>query len=242
MALAFLLITGTMVQARVIPSGSMEQTLLVGDHLLMSRIGYDVGLPFTQYHLRLWREPRRQQMVIFRAPIPGPDEDFIKRLIGMPGDRVEIRKGMVFDQWHALVEPYRNGPPNPDDNYGPVTVPPRSYFVLGDNREDSSDSRYWGYVPESNILGTPVFIYMSVEAPDDAWQPGQIRERLFAYLNALLHPRLVRWHRLSNVLTGAVIQSEVSRLAPPRALTGTAVPNWHCAIRSPGNFAVSFET
>ena len=75
-ALAFLLITGTMVQARVIPSGSMEKTLLVGDHLLMSRLGYDASVPFTHYHLRLWREPHRQQMIIFRAPIPGPDRGF----------------------------------------------------------------------------------------------------------------------------------------------------------------------
>ncbi len=198
--LAFLLITGTMVQARVIPSGSMERTLLVGDHLIMSRIGYDASVPFTHYHLRLWREPRRQQMIIFRAPIPGPDQDFIKRLIGMPGDRLEIRKGVVYINGSPLAEPYRNGPPRPGrDNYGPVTVPPRNYFVLGDNRDDSFDSRYWGYVPESNILGTPMFIYMSVEAPDDAWQPGEARERFLAYLNALLHPRLVRWHRLFTV-------------------------------------------
>ena len=95
-ALAFLLITGTMVQARVIPSGSMERTLLVGDHLLMSRLGYDASLPFTRFHVRLWREPHRQQVIIFRAPLPGPDEDFIKRLIGMPGDTVQIQRGIVF--------------------------------------------------------------------------------------------------------------------------------------------------
>src|ERR1022692_416345 len=88
-ALAFLLITGTIVKARVIPSESMENTLLVGDHLLVSRIGYGVGLPFTHYQMRLWREPHRQQMVIFHAPIPGTDEDFIKRLIALPGDTVE---------------------------------------------------------------------------------------------------------------------------------------------------------
>ncbi len=198
-ALAFLLITGTMVQARVIPSASMEGTLLVGDHLVMSRIGYDASLPFTHYHVRLWREPHRQQVVIFRAPIPGDDTDFIKRLIGVPGDRVEIRRGIVFINGSPLPEPYRSSPPNPADNFGPATIPPGKYFVLGDNRDDSYDSRHWGYVPESKIIGTPVFIYMSVRAPKDVWQPGQIRERLYAYGNALLHPRLVRWHRLFTV-------------------------------------------
>jgi signal peptidase I len=195
-ALAFVLITGTIVQARVIPSASMERTLLIGDHLLMSRLGYDAALPFTHYHVRLWREPRRQQVVIFRAPIPGSDEDFIKRLIGMPGDTVEIRRGVVYINDAPLTETYRRDPPKDDDNYGPVSVPPQNYFVLGDNREDSWDSRGWGFVPESNIIGTPVVIYMSVQANEDAWQPGQIRERFYAYANALLHPRLVRWRRL----------------------------------------------
>jgi signal peptidase I len=195
-ALAFFLITGTMVQARVIPSASMESTLLIGDHLLMSRFGYDIGLPFTRYHIRLWREPRRQQVVIFHAPLPDRDEDFIKRLIGMPGDTVQISQGRVFVNSQPLSEPYRHDPPNALDNFGPVTVPARSYFVLGDNREDSWDSRDWGFVPESNIIGTPVVIYMSVQANEDAWQPGQVRERIYAYANALLHPRLVRWRRL----------------------------------------------
>ena len=195
-ALAFLLITGTMVQARVIPSESMEDTLLVGDHLLMSRLGYDAGLPFTRYHIRLWREPHRQQVIIFQPPIPGETEDYVKRLIGMPGDRLQIREGVVSVNGKALAEPYRNTPPNPFDNYGPVTVPVGHYFVLGDNRDDSSDSRVWGFVPEANIIGTPVVIYWSVQADDDAFQPGQIRERFYAYANALLHPHLVRWKRL----------------------------------------------
>ena len=199
-ALAFLLITGTLVQARVIPSGSMENTLLVGDHLLMSRIGYDATIPFTRYHLRLWREPRRQQVIIFRAPLPDTDEDFIKRLIGMPGDKIEVRHGMVLVNDTPLAEPYRNGLEAVDDNYGPMVVPARSYFVLGDNRNDSYDSRDWGFVPESNIVGTPVIIYMSLQAPEDAWQPGQVRERFLAYVNAIVHPHLVRWHRLFTIL------------------------------------------
>jgi signal peptidase I len=195
---SFLFITGTMVQARVIPSGSMEQTLLVGDHLLMSRIGYDASLPFTQYHLRLWRDPQRQQMIVFRSPNDA-GLDLIKRLIGIPGDQVEIRSGVVFINGAALAEPYRNRPPDPSDFYGPATVPPRSYFVLGDNRENSYDSRYWGFVPESNILGTPLVIYMSLQAPDEAWEPGRIRERISAYASVLLNPGQVRWRRLLTV-------------------------------------------
>jgi signal peptidase I len=197
--LIFLFVTGTMVQARVIPSSSMENTLLIGDHLLMSRIGYDASLPFTQYHYRLWREPRRLQMIIFRSPNE-PGLDLIKRLIGMPGDTVEIRAGVVFVNGAELDEPYRNGPPDPNDNYDVTAVPDNSYFVLGDNRENSYDSRYWGFVPEANILGTPLVIYMSVDAPDEVWEPGRIRERLSAYAGALLHPwRSVRWKRLFTV-------------------------------------------
>ncbi len=192
---AFLFIQGTLVQARVIPSSSMERTLLVGDHLLVSRIGYDAGVPFTGWHLRLWREPHRQQVVIFRAPLPG-SPDYVKRLIGLPGDQLEIRRGAVWINGQPLDEPYLDGPMSPHEHFGPVTVPPKSYFVMGDNRNDSYDSRYWGFVPRSAIVGTPVTIYMSIDAPEEAWQPGQIRARLAAYLGALVHPRRVRWKRL----------------------------------------------
>lgn len=193
-AAAFLFIHGTLMQARVIPSGSMERTLLVGDHLLVSRFGYDAEVPFTGWHMRLWREPHRQQVVVFRAPLPG-SPDFIKRLIGLPGDTVEIRHGVVWVNGKALAEPYERTL-NRLENFHPLKVPPASYFVLGDNRENSYDSRYWGFVPRSAIVGTPLAIYMSIDAPEQAWQPGQIQERLYAYLNALLHPHLVRWSRL----------------------------------------------
>jgi len=193
--LAFLFITGTMVQARVIPSGSMEKTLLVGDHLLMSRFGYEAELPMTQFHVRLWREPHRQQIVVFRAPLPG-NPDYIKRLIGLPGDRVEIREGVVSVNGTKLNEPYRAAPPSPADNYGPVTVPAGEYFMMGDNRDDSYDSRYWGFVPHANIVGTPILVYMSIDAPGDAWDPGHLRERVLTYVNVVLHPSSVRWHRI----------------------------------------------
>ena len=196
--LAFLFITGTIVQARVIPSGSMENTLLVGDHLLMSRFGYDAEVPLTQFHERLWRKPHRQQIVVFRAPLPGTP-DYIKRLIGLPGDQLEIREGVVYINGQKIDEPYRAAPPNPVDNYGPVTVPKDEYFMMGDNRDDSYDSRYWGFVPNENIIGTPIMVYMSIDAPGEVWDPGHIRDRMMTYANVLIHPGTVRWRRIFKV-------------------------------------------
>lgn len=193
--LAFLLIEGTLVQARVIPSGSMEKTVLIGDHLIISRIGYDAGIPFTSWHVPLWREPKRQQVIVFRAPLAG-SPDFIKRVIGLPGDELEIRAGVVYINAQALSEPYRFDPPNPGEFRPPFKIPPREYFVMGDNRENSYDSRFWGFVPRENIVGTPLIIYMSIDAPEEAWEPGHIGERFATYINALVHPREVRWKRL----------------------------------------------
>jgi signal peptidase I len=194
---AFLLIQSSLVQARVIPSGSMEQTLLIGDHLLVSRFGYDAGVPLTTWHVSLWKDPQRQQVVVFRPPLPGTN-DYIKRVIGVPGDKLEIKRGAVWINGTLLVEPYVSTPMNASETYPyqSVTVPPEYYFVMGDNRGNSYDSRYWGFVPRENIIGTPMFIYMSVEATEEAWQPGHIQERFLAYANALVRPRLVRWKRL----------------------------------------------
>jgi signal peptidase I len=202
--LVFMLVNGTLGQARVIPSGSMENTILVGDHLLMSRVGYDAGVPFTPWHVSLWRNPKRQQIVIFKPPYGGPDRpDLIKRVIGMPGDQVDIRDGFVWINGQKLKENYTTGPtrlPFPSELLAPfqglpLTVPQDQYFVMGDNRGNSYDSRYWGCVPRSSIIGTPVAIYMSVDTTDDAWN-GSLADRFLAYGKALLHPREIRWKRL----------------------------------------------
>ncbi len=201
--LAFLLINGTVGQARVIPSGSMENTLLVGDHLIMSRLGYDAGIPFTNLHVPLWRNPHRQQIVIFRPPYGHNKPDLIKRVIGLPGDRIEVHDGAVWINGTKLEEKYTTGPTELPDHSellppfegAPLTVPTNEYFVMGDNRGNSYDSRYWGCVPRSDILGIPVTIYMSVDASGDAWN-GDIQERFLAYADALLHPSKVRWKRL----------------------------------------------
>jgi signal peptidase I len=205
-ALVFLLINGTIGQARVIPSGSMENTMLVGDHLIMSRIGYDAGVPFTNWHVPLWRNPHRQQVIIFKPPFAPNTTDLIKRTIGLPGDTIELRGGAVYVNGARLHETYAVGPSEPapagsappgySDIKFPYKVPDNCYFAMGDNRTNSYDSRFWGCVPRSDIIGTPVMIYMSLDVPSDAWEPGQTRERFLAYASAVLHPGLVRWKRL----------------------------------------------
>src|SRR4029077_16741638 len=111
---AFLLIEGTLVQARVIPSGSMERTVLIGDHLIVSRIGYDAGVPFTDWHVPLWREPQRQQIIVFRAPLPG-NPDFIRRVMGWREDTLEEKKGVWYINGKALDKPSGQDPPNPHE-------------------------------------------------------------------------------------------------------------------------------
>lgn len=222
---AFVLIEGTVAQARMIPSGSMENTVLVGDHVIVSCAGYQAGIPFTRFHVPLWREPQRQQIIVFHSVIPN-SPDLIKRVIGVPGDRIKIVHGRVYVNEEPLREPYavhhpaaldtaiENYPPSDMDllgdevpaqwaSYltkhaasGEIVVPPGNFFVMGDNRDDSYDSRYWGFVPRSHLIGEPVFVYMSINAPEEVWDSESIRDHFGAYFDAALHPREVRWRRL----------------------------------------------
>ena len=157
LVLAFLIRT-FIVQTFYIPSGSMEPTLLVGDRIMAYKIFY--GLNHVQ----------RGDIIVFKFPL-NPKKDFIKRVIGLPGDTVEIIDKKVYINGKKLVEPYAVHRDNwdigfPRDEYGPVKVPPNSLFVLGDNRDSSEDSSYWGYVPEKNIVGRAFLIY---------WPPWRIR-------------------------------------------------------------------
>lgn len=224
--MAFLVIEGALVQARVIPSGSMEPTVLIGDHLIVSRIGYDAGIPFTPWHVPLWRNPKRQQIIVFRAPLADQGfPDFIKRVIGVPGDHIKIVRDKVFVNGVALNEPYTQHASDSaelaSENYparsaelpfidrpewaaelaqdtvnGELVVPPNQYFMMGDNRDNSNDGRFWGFVPRENIIGTPLIIYMSIDAPEDVWNPGHLAERFETYFSALIHPSEIRWRRL----------------------------------------------
>jgi signal peptidase I len=198
----FLVIYSAIGQPRVIPSASMEDTLLIGDHLLISRLGYDIGLPLTPWHVSLWRKPKRQQIIIFRSVQEG-SQDLVKRVIGMPGDTVEVRTGAVWINGQKLDEPYLKEPMSPFSNFAAYKVPPNCYFAMGDNRNDSYDSRYWGCVPRANLIGVPVMTYLSIDAPvregnstTMAWEPGHIGERFAAYGYALIHPSHIRWKRL----------------------------------------------
>jgi signal peptidase I len=210
-ALVFLLVNGTVGQARVIPSASMQNTLLIGDHLIMSRLGYDAGIPFTNIHKTLWRTPKRGQIVIFRPVAPGDTSDVIKRVIGLPGETIDIHDGHVYINGNILHENYTVGRTEPGAPMSfvqqatgkstllPFTVPLNCFFVMGDNREDSLDSRFVGPIPRDHIIGTPVMIYMSIEASSEPWGSGAIGDRISAYANALIHPSEIRWRRLFHI-------------------------------------------
>jgi signal peptidase I len=183
--------TTTLVQAFVIPTGSMEDTLLVGDHLLVDKLSYAPPGPATKYLLP-YEQVKRGDIIVFRYPVD-IKQTFVKRVIGVPGDRIRIVNKQVYRNGHKLNEPYKyhkteyidpyrdNFPGQPYlqlseraqdmlDHHvvnGEVVVPADSYFAMGDNRDNSLDSRYWGFVPRENIIGKPLIIYWSYETTTD---------------------------------------------------------------------------
>lgn len=200
------------VEAFKIPSGSMENTLLVGDFLLVNKAIYGARIPFTHLRVPAFRAPRRGDVIVFRYP-KDRTTPYVKRLIGVPGDTVAMRDGVVYVNGAAQVEHYvLHEEPNVDggleefdwqrnflvksaqaseayhptrNTWGPLVVPPKSYFVLGDNRDISSDSRYWGFVPADLLMGRPMFVYYSYEhVPSDS----------YPWLTD------IRWHRLGTII------------------------------------------
>jgi signal peptidase I len=166
-----LVIRTLVVQAFTIPSGSMMDTLLVGDYILVNKFLYGAELPYTEWRMPGLRDPGRGDIIVFRYP-QDEKRDFIKRVVGTPGDHILIRGHDVYVNGERLSEPYvkHTGPPSPASGqrycgyaYGcePTTVPARSYFVMGDNRDNSQDSRYWGFVRREKIKGKAFLIYWS---------------------------------------------------------------------------------
>ena len=186
-----LLIRTFLVQAFKIPSSSMEPTLLVGDHILVSKFIYGIRIPYIGKKFLTFHKPKRGDIVVFIYP-EDPKKDFIKRVIATGGEEVQIKKREIFINGAPIEDPWgvyreRNGPliPShfrPRDNYGPRVVPPNSLFVLGDNRDNSQDSRYWGFVGLSAVKGRAFIIYFSYH------------KRATSVLNK------VRWNRFGKLL------------------------------------------
>ncbi len=209
------------VQAFQIPSESMENTLLIGDYLLVNKLRYGGRFGHT---LVPYERVRRGDIVVFHYPI-NPTQHFVKRVIGVPGDHLRLVRRQVWVNGLPLKETYvrysspvrdiyRDDFPQVDYiapgeepfwfkqlkqvvQHGELIVPPGHYFVMGDNRDESLDSRYWGFVPEENIIGSPLLIYWSIRTPDEAFPaastPG---DKLFHFAYAVTHLfQITRWDR-----------------------------------------------
>jgi signal peptidase I len=225
--LIFLLVRTFLIEAYRIPSGSMIPALLVGDWLFVNKLVYGPKVPFTSVRLPGYAEPRRGEVVVFTSP-PQPDLEamgdnptptLVKRLVGMPGDTIYMREGLLHvnglpqrqgyaaaanprgdpNETSALMEwqkefelggtrfgPAPRTPTN--DHWGPLLVPERRYFMMGDNRYQSKDSRYWGLVPRENVKGRPMFVYYS-------YVPSTESDRPASFLTDIRWGRIGHWIR-----------------------------------------------
>jgi signal peptidase I len=174
-AIIAFLVRGFIVQAFKIPSSSMERTLLIGDHLLVNRLSYVMKVPFTDIVLLRLGNPERGDVVVFRYPVDR-SKDFIKRVVAKEGDKVEIRDKVVFVNGKEARNPHAQyleptiipAQFSKRDNMPPVTVPKDSYFVMGDNRDRSLDSRFWGFVHQNDLVGRALIIYFSWDTETDS--------------------------------------------------------------------------
>jgi signal peptidase I len=156
------------VQAFKIPSGSMLPTLLIGDHLLVNKFIYGIRVPFSGKVLVPLKDPKSGDIIVFKFP-KDRTIDYIKRVVGVPGDKIEVKNKKVYRNDKLAEDPFAHftsttmlpGSVSPKDNFGPITVPEGKYFVMGDNRDNSSDSRFWGFVETNDVLGKAMIIYWS---------------------------------------------------------------------------------
>jgi signal peptidase I len=202
----FLVVRAFLIEAFRIPTGSMQNTLLAGDFVLVNKAVYGARVPFTPFRLPAFARPQRGDIIVF-VPPHDPAKNYVKRLVGSPGDTVEMHDKVLYVNGSRVDEPYAQysdpddlSPPgivwqcrftidhssdndcHPSrDNWGPLVVPEEAFLVLGDNRDDSEDSRYWGFVPRDAIRGRPLFVYYSFE-------PGGVRS--MPWLTR------VRWQRI----------------------------------------------
>lgn len=203
-----LLIKGFFVEAYNIPSESMQNTLLVGDFLLADKLTYGPRIPFTEIRLPAMRDPQVGDVVVFRFP-DNPQKNFIKRVVAKGGDEVHVLDKVLYINGQPVDESrfaihsdsiiIPVGTTQPRDNFGPIKIPFGHYFVLGDNRDNSSDSRFWGTVPRNLISGKALIVHWSWKPDSNAprvtwWNPVSI---LGAAAYNIYHlPERVRWSRL----------------------------------------------
>lgn len=198
------------VQAFKIPTGSMEQNLLIGDHLLVNKFVFSP----TSSDLEYWVLPNgavdRGDVVVFKFP-EEPERDFIKRVIGLPGETLEVRRKRVYIDGEVLDEPYLSGQMTTfeseallverRDNFGPFTVPDGHYFVMGDNRDNSQDSRFWGPLPHAHLKGKAMLLYWSYAAEQPVLQEPGIGPSLKRIASVLANFfTRTRWERMLNFI------------------------------------------
>jgi signal peptidase I len=198
------------VQAFKIPTGSMENNLLIGDHLLVNKFVFGPTESAVERTLLPTGTVHRGDVVVFKFPVE-PERDFIKRVIGLPGETLELRNKKVYINGTPLEENYVHflEPPSGDaslheftsydlrERYGPVTVPSNQYFVMGDNRDNSQDSRYWGFLPRDYIKGKALLIYWSYEAGREDYQDAGAAATIKGLASVFVHFfTRTRWDRM----------------------------------------------
>ncbi|MGH9440691.1 MAG: signal peptidase I [Thermoanaerobaculia bacterium] len=209
-AVIFALFVRTFVfQAFQVPSGSMEQTVLIGDHMLVNKFIYAPHVGGLLEKLLPYRTPRRGDVFVFKFP-DSPDRDFIKRLVALPGDRLEERdktvyvNGEPFSEKHSYHTDPHVWPADPAlpelsrkrDNFGPIVIPPDRFWAMGDNRDNSYDSRFWGPVPRDNIKGRALLVYWSYEAEPDSAEWRGYADKFGRLVGVALHFfTRTRWDR-----------------------------------------------
>jgi len=188
-----LFIRSFIVQAFKIPSGSMLPTLQIGDHLLVNKFIYGVKIPMTGNVLIPWKSPERDDVVVFRFP-KDRSIDYIKRVVGIAGDIVEVKDKQLFLNGEPITNPHAHftestvmaAGTGPRDNMGPVKVPEGTLFVMGDNRDNSYDSRFWGFVPLKDVLGKAFILYWSWDLDEPLISVDRFAS--------------IRWGRIGNIV------------------------------------------
>ena len=200
-AIIALFATTFVIQAFKIPTGSMESNLLIGDHLLVNKFiyGYHSG---ALGRLLPYKDLKRGDVIVFKYP-HSPDVAYVKRLIGLPGDKVEMVGRKLYINGNPLEENYTQyiDPGSEYERYGPYQVPEGQYFAMGDNRDNSQDSRFWGFVPRDHIIGKALVIYWSYETPRDEYLQTSLQDKAKQFTDVFLNFfTKTRWRRTLKII------------------------------------------